>query len=111
MSPPYSLGKVTKVPFVYSRYTGWDANSMGIVMLMGPFLHCTAVFLLSAATVRDFLSLAPSEIPKENGKTWRTKRTWRELGWQNRLRLVYLRLIHCLTTGLVPWVLRFGTAS
>ena len=111
MSPPYSLGKVTSVPFVYSRYTGWDANSMGLLMLLSPFFHCLAVFVLSAATVRDFLSLAACEIPKEKGKTWRTKRTWRELGWQNRLRLVYLRLIHCLTTGLVPWVLRFGTPS
>ena len=78
---------------------------MGVLMLLAPFLHCIAVFFFSATTVRDYLSLAANEIPKEYGKR-EGKKAWSELGWPNRLRLLYLRLIHCLTTGLVPWVLR-----
>ena len=83
---------------------------MGVLMLLAPFLHCFAVFFFSATTVRDYLSLAANEIPKEYGKR-EGKKAWSELGWPNRLRLLYLRLIHCLTTGLVPWVLRLDEAS
>ena len=79
---------------------------MGVVMLTVPFLHCLAVFILSATTVRGFLSLAPYERPREEGKIWTTEKPWIEMTWKNRLRLLYLRLVHCLTTGLVPWVLR-----
>ena len=92
----------------YSRYTGVDANVMGMFMLLAPVVHCLLVFLLSATTVEDFLSLSGYE-RSEDMEGQKTMTSWRELDWQNRLRLLNLRLIHCLTTALVPWVFRLGT--
>lgn len=86
-------------------YTGVDANLIGMFALLAPVVHCLAIFLLSATTVEDFFSLAACEI-QENRTTWGKKIVWSDLKWQSRFRLLYLRLIHCLTTGLVPWVLR-----
>ena len=45
-------------------------------------------------------------MPRETDKRWSKAQVWSELDWMNRLRLVYLRFTHCLTTGLVPWVQR-----
>ena len=103
---PFALGKIT-----YSRYTGVDANLTGMFMLLAPVVHCLLVFLLSATTVEDFLSLPAYEISEdmEDMENPGTMISWSELNWKSRLRLLNLRLIHCLTTGLVPWVLRLGT--
>ena len=82
---------------------------MGMFMLLAPVLHTLLVFLLSAATVEDFLSLSSYEISEEMENRGTMMISWTELGWQSRVRLLNLRLIHCLTTGLVPWVFRLGT--
>jgi hypothetical protein len=88
-------------------YTGVDANLMGMFLLLAPVLHCLLVFLLSATTVQDFLSLAACEqAPSAKNRKTRGMISWGKLDWRSRVRLLYLRLIHCLTTGLVPWVLR-----
>lgn len=83
-----------------------SANGVRVVIKLAPLLHCLAVFLMEATTVRYFLSLAPCEMPKEKGKIWKKPQSWKELSWENRIRLLYLRLVHCLTTVLVPWVQR-----
>ena len=104
------IGESPKKAKIISRYTGLSANGVRVVIKLAPLMHCLAVFLMEATTVRYFLSLAPCEMPKEKGKIWKKPQSWKELSWENRIRLLYLRLVHCLTTVLVPWVQRYGIA-
>ena len=87
-------------PLAVSRYTGMSAGSVGTLLMVAPLLHCLLVFFASVLLVPGYLSLGAREMGRSKGGPWSS------LSIREKLRLCYLRSIHCLTTGLVPCVLR-----
>jgi len=88
----------------HTWYTGISPSTAGTLLLLLPVFHCILVFLLSCLLVPGFLQLQDRERKVwrigRQGRSWSSLRTW------DRVRLLYNRIIYCLTTLLVPRVFR-----